>query len=378
MEGFFISFVVLLVISIPLIIFFIKCVQIANQGTGTIEGAGVSAEKFTSSWKEPAPFAVQLSVSEATKTIAASLPKFFYANGTWQILNVENKASDDVVQLLTLENGSSSTISCNIPCLDESDPTSPERLDLGLIITVLDQNPGGNLSTIKLHFISYEGSESKLEAIATSTAQYLDRTLRQNMGSSSAKSIEPMPENVGAGNGLASVSGQSSAAQASQTQSPQIQTNKVQAPPVVLTPLVVPPAPPAIIDSAAADTTDASSKEFFAKSADYSADFFSAAKSSAAGYDPIAAADPVAAPVPVSAPDPQAAPVPRAALDPLAAPDPFMGTAADPLAGHSSFSPIYPVAPPLPVAPGGAGLCPGCSQPINPSFPFCLYCGKNL
>jgi len=223
-------------------------------------------------------------------------------------------------QLLDIQDGEVTTIAANLPCLDESDPDNVVRLDVGLIVKIEYDDSHRTNPRVKMHFILYEGLDSALAEVSAGTYAHMQKALGLTVDS---PIVDALSSN-GRGRNTALADDQDMA------------------------PIPVPTEdwpPPAVPDQPS-----------------FPASFPQAVPELFSGAVPEPA--PVTQPRPVPVPLPEPVPVPLPAA--------FAMQPAQPL-------PAPPVAPAAePEAGSNASLCPGCSQPINAAFPFCLYCGKNF
>jgi hypothetical protein len=263
---------------------------------------------------------------------------------------------------MNIEEGIPTTIAANLPCLDEKDPDNVQRCDLGLIVTITEQGPPGQFTTVKLHFLPYEGLDSTLRLMGEDTYSFIEKALRKQMASRAvALNLPPVQ-----GEDADHLNENSSAI------STQTATQGAQ-PPAVPSEITL----PASSGSAGTPATAARAEESF-----------------------LAAVYPAAMPVqePASGPAPDAGTLTQDTArqvqpDSFAppAPEPLFFPEPTPLPAFEPLAAALPVPSPPVVQPGSdllsgaqtpaesaAAVCPACSQPVNPSFPFCLYCGKNF
>jgi hypothetical protein len=340
-----------------------------------------------SRWRMPEPLLVNLPFDIACKTVAEELPNFSFLNGAWQIVNIEE--------------GIPTTIAANLPGIDERDPDNVQRFDIGLLTTVSEQPPPGSFSIVKMNFIPYEGPDSTLERISLDTYKFLEQALRRNIAAiNSGAGVQGsrQPGAMARGDSRPDAWGTSESG-------------------------MQPPAVPAELDfSASSGAPTEAVSDFLVQSNEKAkpvsthlepsrraADFAqtpvfdqvptfdqAAVFNQVPTFDQAAVFDqaevsqlaPVPTPMPVHTPKPVSMPEPGFTPEPVAMPDlgplpdlfnvPFVPPAPFEIpAAHSIAAPLATTNP----AAGNetaAGICPGCSQPINPSFPFCLYCGKNF
>jgi hypothetical protein len=319
MDHTSLNYLVVLLVFGPLVVFFIKYSQLSRQLPQEI------AAESDSGWKDPEPLLVSLPFDVVCKSVAEELPNYSYANGSWQIINIED--------------GIPTTIAANLPCLDESDPNNAQRFDLGLLTTIFEQGPPGQFTTVKMHFIPYEGLDSTLQLMGENTYRFIEKALRAKSGASVSVNAVSSNQLPGRSPGL------------DYTREPA----QVEPPSAV---------PPEITFPASSGSPYEPASDFFAQST--------------LGNNRVFDQDPP------PAPDPEPPAYSTAALEPFAFPEPLPMSALMPepeRVPEPTAVPSPVIVPTLMPGPGTgdtANLCPGCSQPINPSFPFCLYCGKNF
>jgi hypothetical protein len=326
---------VLLIVFGPLLLFFIKIARLSRQTPGQTTIEPESRWRDSEMWKDPEILTVNLPVDIVCNTVVEGLASFSFANSTWQIINIEE--------------GKPTTISANLPCLDESDPSNTQRLDVGLIVTINDQEPPGKGSTIRMHFIPYEGLDRPLQLISEGTYELLKKAL--HIKHDAIAIVHTVLSNQ--------------LTNTCTVANYQIGSDSAETEPSVV-PTEISFTAPGLLPSPAPKP----------------------------GHGPAIVAVPMPEPLairPISASLPLTVPV--ALLSSVPAPVSILADmnipASVPVAPLSSVpAPVsipadmnIPASAPLPPPETGdmqTRLCPACSQSINPSFPFCLYCGKNF
>jgi hypothetical protein len=299
------------------------------------------------------PLLVDSDIRQAVLAIEAALPRFQFCGAGWRIVNIDG--------------GSPTTISANIPCLDQRDPDVTIRMDLGLLITVEDHF-SGNKTVVKLRFIPYEGPHGTLEELADLTEKFLAKALLDPQAVAQvAAPVAPQ------------------AVQVAFPEEPEQQMFQNE---------FKDDAALEYQQSASAKQAEAAYGAFKETVEEANAPLpgFSASisESLATPAPVVAPSTPTAAsiPAPPTPPAPVSAPVSTPVSIPAAAVSftdfetslPGFELPAAPITLPAAELPASgPVTPATPSTPDAKpGLCPGCSQPINPSFPFCLYCSRNF